>query len=337
MQPPANNNTKIRPKRSRGILKTFIFFAWVIALFLLFSNRQSIIDWWKLQNYSPPATISALATDSTMTDYSRRVFYVNQPTLDKENFVQNCPNSRKEQSIVLGCYHSNQNGIFLQKVVDPRLYGVEQVTAAHEMLHAGYDRLSTSERERIDALLEDYYNNQLKDERIIETIDAYKITEPNDIVNEMHSIFATEIPNLPTELEQYYKKYFKDRQQVVAFAQRYQSEFSSREAAVAAADKKIAILKTQKESIEADIDSRQAAIDNKRAELEALRDTENISAFNANVPVYNNMVVSFNFRVRELRAIISEHNALVERRNAIALEENELVKSLSSDVSPINQ
>ena len=337
MQPPANNPTKLKPKRSRGLLKTCIFLAWVLAIFMVVANWQSIVDWWKLQNYSPPTAISALATDSTMTDYSRRVFYVNQPTLDKENFIKNCPNDRKEQSIVLGCYHSNQNGIFLQKVTDPRLYGVEQVTAAHEMLHAAYDRLSKSERDRVDALLENYYNTQLKDERIIKTIDAYKITEPNDIVNEMHSIFATEIANLPPELEQYYKQYFKNRQQVVAFAQRYQSEFATREAAVAAADQQLASLKTQIENANADIDSRQASIDNKRAELVALRESENISTYNANIPVYNGMVDSFNSRVRALRALITEYNALVERRNAIAVEENELVKSLSNDVSPINQ
>ncbi len=337
MQPPANKPNNIRPKRKRGILKTFIFVAWVVALFLLVTNRQSVIDWYKLQNYSPPATISALATDNTMTDYSRRIFYVNQPTLDKENFVQNCPNSRKEQSIVLGCYHSNQNGIFLQKVTDPRLYGVEQVTAAHEMLHAAYDRLSAAERERVDTLLEDYYKNQLQDERIKQTIDAYKITEPNDIVNEMHSIFGTEIANLPPELEQYYKKYFSNRAQVVAFAQKYQSEFSSREAAVALADKQLARLKAQIESASAEIDIKQTAIDRQKAELVALRDAENISAYNANIPVYNNMVDAFNIRVRALRALINEYNALVERRNAIALEENELVKSLSNDVAPINQ
>jgi len=337
MQQLANNNTITQPKRPRRFLKTVVFLVWILVLLLIFSNRQSIIDWWKLQNYSPPTAISALATDSTMTDYSRRVFYVNQPTLDKENFVKNCPNNRKEQSIVLGCYHSNQRGIFLQKVVDSRLYGVEQVTAAHEMLHATYDRLSQSERDRVDAMLEDYYKNQLKDERIQKTIDAYKITEPNDIVNEMHSIFGTEIRNLPPDLEQYYKKYFVDRSQVVAFADKYQSEFSSRTAAVAQADQQLAELKAKIESANVDIDSKQVAIDNQRAQLVSLREADDIATYNASIPVYNNMVDSFNNRVRALRALITEYNALVERRNAIALEENELVKALSSDVTPINQ
>lgn len=337
MQQPANKITNTQPKRSRRFLKTFVFFAWIFVLFLIFSNRQSIADWWKLQDYSPPAAISALATDTTMTDYSRRVFYVNQPTLDKDNFIKNCPNDRKEQSIVLGCYHSNQNGIFLQKVVDPRLYGVEQVTAAHEMLHATYDRLTQAERDRVDAMLEDYYNNQLKDERILKTIDSYKITVPDDIVHEMHSIFGTEIRNLPPELEQYYKKYFVDRLQVVAFTEKYQSEFSSRTAAVARADKQLATLKAQIESANADIDSRQTSIDNQRAQLVSLREADDIETYNANIPVYNNMVDSFNSRVRVLRALITDYNALVERRNTIALEENELVKALSSDVAPINQ
>ena len=142
---------------------------------------------------------------------------------------------------MLGCYHSGQSGIFVLDVTDSRLDGVEQVTAAHEMLHAAYDRLSRSERSKVDAMLEDYYKNDLKDQRIVETINAYKKSEPKDVVNEMHSIFATEIASLPAPLEKYYQRYFTDRGQIVANAERYKSEFTSRQEAIVGYDAQLRI------------------------------------------------------------------------------------------------
>ena len=73
---------------------------------------------------------------------------------------------------MLGCYHSNQDGIFLYNVQDARLAGVQQVTAAHEMLHAAYDRLSTKDKNYVDGLLMDYLQERPQDQRIIDTMNC---------------------------------------------------------------------------------------------------------------------------------------------------------------------
>jgi hypothetical protein len=311
---------------------------WFAALGLIAVNRQNIIDWWRLRDYQAPVAIAQLASQDTMTGFGRKVFYVNQPVVStKASSSLDCPNDGGEQTIVLGCYHSGQEGIFLLSVTDMRLMGVEQVTAAHEMLHAAYERLDGKERARIDGLLQDYYRHDLHDQRILQTIEAYKKSEPHDVVNEMHSIFGTEIANLPAPLEQYYQRYFTNRKQVAAFASQYQSEFTSRRMRVAQADTQLEQLKAQIDAAEADLNSKQKSIASQQATLLGQRNSGNIAAYNAGVPAYNQLVDDYNNEIGRVQSLINQYNQLVASRNAVALEEDQLIKELSPDnLKPIN-
>lgn len=335
MLSPQNNLPTTRPKRryfSLGILIIVVAATgWALV------NQRDILDWLKLRDYVAPPAISNLADQTTMNDFSRRVFYVNQPQLEgKTDFSNFCPNNGGEQTIVLGCYHSNQRGIYLLNVTDARLDGVEQVTAAHEMLHAAYDRLSSNDRKDVDKLLIDYYNDSLNDERIKTTIEAYRKSEPNDVVNEMHSIFGSEIANLPPPLESYYSRYFMNRVKIAAFAAKYQSEFSSRQAAVAKYDAQLATMKAQIDQMEAALSVKQTIISARQSSLNSLKASGDIAAYNAGVPGYNSLVDAYNTELGELKNLISRHNAMVATRNAIALEADQLSKELTSDTQPIN-
>ena len=335
--PQSSKTNSYNSGRSR-FATLLILLVWVAALGALLANRQTIFDWFRLRNYQAPAAVAQLASQDTMTGYGRKVFYVNHPTLlDKTRFGQSCPDNGGEQTIVLGCYHAGQTGIFLRDVTDERLQGVEQVTAAHELLHAAYDRLNKSDKEWVNKALLDYYHNGLADQRIKDTIEAYKKTEPADLVNEMHSIFGTEVAGLPAPLEAYYKRYFTNRGQVAAFAAQYQSEFTSRRAKVEQYDARLAALRVQIESLQADLKAKQTAISERQSQLFAQRNSGNAAAYNAGVPAYNALVDAYNNEVEEVRSLIAEHNALVAERNAVALEENELVKALSSQPETINR
>src|SRR4051812_41367162 len=60
-------------------------------------NRQQVFDWLKLRGYTAPAPIAQLATQDTMTDSARRIFYVNAPILNsKASFADNCPSGGGE-------------------------------------------------------------------------------------------------------------------------------------------------------------------------------------------------------------------------------------------------
>jgi hypothetical protein len=322
-------------KTSR-FLSACLSLAVIAGSIFVYSQRQQIYDWVRLQNYQPPAAISQLASDDAMTLYAQHLFYINHPDLtdDKTFFNKQCGN--KEQTIVLGCYHGNQQGIYLYSITDARLNGIEQVTAAHEMLHAVYDRLSTAERARIDQMLQDFYAHDLHDKRIQDSIDLYKKIEPNDVVNEMHSVFGTEVANLPTPLENYYKKYFGNRSKIVGYAATYQGAFTSLQTQVATDDAQLATWKPQIESMNNQVEQKQQALVTQKAQLDALRTSGNIEAYNAGIVPYNNAVYAYNALLGQLKSLINQYNTLVDQRNAIAVQENQLSQAINSQASSVS-
>lgn len=293
-------------------------------------GHQAFQDWLRLRGYTAPPAVAALASDDTMTDKARHLFYVNHPDVTAGSaFTAHCP-AGSEKTVVLGCYVGDDDGIYVYQISDARLNGVEQVTAAHETLHAAYRRLNSSERNKVDAMLMDYYEHGLTDQRIKDTIAAYKKSEPNDVVNEMHSVFGTEVPNLPAPLEQYYKQYFTDRAKITAYTASYENEFTSRQQQVAAYDAQLKDLKQQIDANQSQLDTDKASLDAEKAQLDNERSSGQIAAYNAGVSGYNRDVNAYNGLLTETKNLVNQYNAIVDERNAIALEEQQLVKELSS-------
>ncbi len=325
-----------RNKLSRLIL-SLIFLA---AVLVAWANHQSIYDWIRLRGYEPPIKVAQLASDDTMTSYARHMFYINHPQIEGQaTFNQDCPDDGGEQTIVLGCYSGNQTGIFLYSINDPKLAGVEQVTAAHEMLHASYDRLSQKEKEHINQLLQEFYLHNLNDKRVKATIESYKKSEPNDVVNEMHSVFGTEVPKLTPELEAYYNKYFLNRSKVVAYAQKYQSTFTNNKALADKYAAQIKDIEQQLAIMKQQIDNSETALRNENLQLESDRASLNSS----NVNSFNNRVDQYNAKVQTYRTLISNYNDLIETHNnlvikyrAITVETNQLIQELDSRSAKVN-
>lgn len=320
----------MQPNRRAGSLVAFII---TLGLFgAVLWQRQAIADWLRLRGYTPPAEVAQLASETTMSEEARRLFYINHPSIQsKTDFNQSCPDNGGEHTIVLGCYHGGDLGIFLYNVTEPQLSGVKQVTAAHEMLHAAYERLSGKEKQHIDGLLEEFYNNNLSDERIRGVIEAYKKTEPNELINEMHSIFGTELGTLTPELEDYYKQYFFDRGQVVRYAAQYQKQFTDRKNQIAAYDTELTNLKSQIDINQKQLDSVANSIAADRARLDSLLASRQYGEYNAAVPGFNQQVQAYNNLVRSTKSLIERYNAIVDQRNSILIEEQSLQKALDSN------
>jgi hypothetical protein len=311
------------------LLKTGALIAFAAAIFLAYTNAQNIEDWFRLRGYTPPAAIASFAKEDSMTLEAMRIFYVTHPVLETslQKFQQACANA--EQTIVLGCYISGRsidNNIIIREINDDRLEGVEQVTAAHEMLHSAYDRLGPKEKQEIDAILLNYYKNDLTDQRIKDTIESYKKTEPTELINEMHSIFGTEIRVLPAALESYYKRYFIDRSKVTSLAMKYETEFSSRKSQVEVLDQRLNSLKDQIISAERDLNQRGTELQSQRNRIEN-------SGSQAEVDTYNLKVNQYNDLVRQYQRLITTYNILVEERNLISKELDSLRQSLDSRIS----
>lgn len=334
-----NNHTTIspvtatsRPRRGSRLL-LWLLVLWLVLAGVALLYRRPLLDWLSLRNYTPPAAISALALADTMTPTATHDFYVNHPTIDtKTVFTSHC-NFGSEQSIVLGCYHSNQAGISLLDVTDPRLNGVEQVTAAHEMLHAAYDRLGSAERAHIDSLLQDFYTQHVTDTRVRVTIDLYRKTEPHDVTNEMHSIFGTEVLQLTPELEAYYQRYFTNRVAVAKFAAAYSSEFTGRQQQVASYDAQLKALKATIDANTNSLASQQANLQAMHSQLDAERGNDP-AQYNQEVASYNAQVNAYNAQIVTTRSLITRYNELLDLRNRIALQEQELARAISGDSVP---
>lgn len=310
-----------------------------LALILLaawvFFHRQEVFDRISLLGYAPAGDVVALADKATMTDESRRYFYASRPEInDRSSFNQNCRNN-DEQTIVLGCYVARR--IYIFNVTDERLPGVKAVTAAHEALHAAYERLGSSEKSRVNSLLQKQMQT-LQDPRIAQLAETYNKTEPGQLLNEMHSILATEVASLSPELEEYYRQYFTDRQSLAAMSAAYEKVFSD--------------LKAQQEALVDELNKLAETINQRSAALNA-----SVERLNADVGAFNRRAQNNGFdtqaqfnseraalvaRQQQLQAervaiegLIAQYERMKQQLNAINLEAESLNTSINSNLQNV--
>jgi chromosome segregation ATPase len=321
-------------------------------------NNQLIEDW--LVPVPPPSgTIARLAESTTMTPKAQRLFYRQVPTIEqKASFMSRC--KVPEQGIMLGCYsyHDGQGKIVIQSVLDPRLQGVMEITAAHEMLHAAYQRLDQSTQKWLAPRLK-RATRLVKDQRLAKILQQYA-TGNNDALylNELHSHLGTELADLQDpELEQYYQKYFDDRTQVTALAQQSGAALKD--------------LDTQADRLKPQIDTQEANLKQLKQELDTIenelkRSASNLeqlgthldqtkqaaeqafhqgeqplalvhqfeqekAAFNAQVDDHNERVRQQKERVASFNQKVDAYKQNVQAYNRIATEERSLMDGLRGE------
>ena len=265
-------------------------------------------------------------------DGTRRLFYVNHPELnEKQEFRQKCGDNG-EKTIVLGCF-IDHTGIYLLNVTDSRLDGVVEVTAAHEILHAHYARLSDSERKKVDKMTADVFST-ITDERIKKTIEEYRVKDPKVVPTELHSILGTEVRDLPVELENYYSKYFSDRKQVVGYSEQYEQEFINIETKAENYDARLAGLEEKIDSNKGRIEELRQKIDSEQKRLNGLASANNKEQYDNLVPVYNNLVDQHNSLVNQIKQDMNTYNDLLEERNDLSIQLQELYEVIDSNNIP---
>lgn len=281
-----------------------------LALILLagwvFFNRQEVFDRISLFGYTPTAEAAALADQTKMTDISRRYFYASRPEVnDRAAFKQNCSNDN-EKTIVLGCYAARR--IYLFNVTDERLPGVKAVTAAHEVLHAAYERLDATKKSQVDKMVQTQMKT-INDARISQLIDTYNETEPGQLLNEMHSILATEVATLNPELEGYYRQYFADRGSIVNMSANYEKVFSN--------------LRTRQNALVDELNKTVADINDRSSQL-----NQEVERLNADVSSFNRRAQDNQYTTQA--EFDRERNALVARQQQLQAE-RDAIESLIKD------
>lgn len=168
----------------------------------------------------PSAQVERLAQATTMTPLAQRLFYRQEPMIaPPEVFWEQC--KVPHGTIVLGCYLGEGRGskIVIQHVTDQRFAGTMEVTAAHEMLHAAYDRLEPRLRESIFEQLH-VVRSQVNNPRLLSLLQDYEAQGRERYGHELYAHLGTELEDFGNPaLEAHFQRYFRDRHQVVALAE----------------------------------------------------------------------------------------------------------------------
>jgi hypothetical protein len=314
------------------ILKFLGFVGFIVGLgYVTVVFRYEAVDAVRARNFQPSTRVNSLKETISLTDKGNRIFLASKPEADtKAKFSEACPVT--EKSLVLGCYSARQ--IFVLNVDEPRLSGVMEVTAAHELLHAAYERLLPWEKTKIDALVDAEFK-KVESQRLKDLVGTYKSLKSTNIPNELHSIIGTEVRILSPELESYYSKYFKDRKKIVGLSEKYEGVFTELQQKVEMFDGQIEKLKSQIDVSQALLESDRRSLDSTRTRMNSLLSSGKTVEYNALVGSFNQNVKSFNSKINQLDTLIKQHNDTVNERNAVVIDQRGLSQSLDSTYKEI--
>lgn len=247
----------------------------VVAAAIL--NRQYIIDKYNAWEFKPSPEIAQIANDIGLNENGRFYYFASRPELDfAKEFNGEC-RSREQGNAILGCYKNQR--IYIYNVNDERLNGLKEVTAAHEMLHAAYERLPESDKKAVNTLLEKEYRKN-SDAEFSKRMDYYKRNQPGEEYNELHSIIGTEFADISPQLEDYYKRYFNNRSQVVALHSKYSDKFKE--------------LKQGSASLRKELENLSISINNA-----SLKYNKDISNLNSEINTFNSRAKNGDFSSQE--------------------------------------
>ncbi|MEO8261044.1 MAG: hypothetical protein ABI566_00630 [Pseudolysinimonas sp.] len=314
-----------------GIVSTTLLVAVVLVLSPWDPARgQWFQDQYVVLTEPSPDDIVDIADATGMSDAGRLIFLASTPAVeDADTFNADC---QVESEGTLGCFDGKD--IFIYAVTDPRLQGTVEVTGAHEMLHAAYQRLSREERAEVDALVAQAVAAIPPDDPVFVDMQSYPASQFPD---EWHSRLGTEFADLPPALEAHYDRYFDDRSLVLALDARSTALLDELAAQLDA-------LAAQVETLDAEVTSRSAAYD------------AALAAFNADVDAFNAKADAGGFTSQQqfdqaraaltarqsaleteraaLNAQIDEYNGLVDQLTALDASYADLYQGLDSTDPP---
>ncbi len=295
----------VKMQRKSHTLSRVVQLLLTAVLVLAALNYQFFLDRYALATFRPAADMAAIEGRLGLTDSARALLYRAESRIDdKTTFNNDCETSKGE--LELGCFYRGH--IYVLRIENPSLAPEMDVVTAHELLHAAWVRLSRDERSRLAAQLQQVYAD-LNDAELKQRMDGYAKSEPGQEANELHSILATEQPQLPAELEQYYNRYFTNRASIVAAHAAYEGVFDARRHELEVELATIRGLKGQLAVVNKQLDTHKAA--------------GRIAEYNALVPRQNQLVDDINGRIERYRQGVDEYNALSRSLDSQEITETE--------------
>lgn len=263
------------------------------------------------------------------------MFYATTPQVeDRRQFNTNCQSTERTTAI-LGCYFKDK--IYLYNIDNKELDGTLEVTAAHEMLHAAYQRLNMFERGHIESMVRAEYQKVKDQPSIKQIMQYYEQAEPGEEVNELHSIIGTTVATLSPELESYYARYFANRASVVELNTAYNRVFDELRQQSSDLQDKITkentALKSDMSTYETDLEQLNIDIESFNARANAGSFVSQL-AFNTARSTLTARVDALNTRRDELNARVAAYNSDVESLNALSVKATKLNESLNGVTAP---
>jgi chaperonin cofactor prefoldin len=325
-----------RKRLTRGYIGALVTTAIsvIIALGLLM-NRQFIIDQLNVWQYKPSSQIQLLTTRTGMSETGKFYFYTSQPALeDRQTFNGHCSN-QDTNTAILGCY-TNEH-IYIYNVSNTKLNGIRSVTAAHEMLHAAYQRLSDAQRASVNGMVEKEYVKLRDDKKLAARMAFYAKTEPGERDNELYAVIGTEIGSIDPSLESHYARYFSDRQKVVRLHASYEAVFTQLQTR---ADQLSAQLNTLSASISSDSSEYNAEVNQLNSDISTFNQDANSGKFKSQAE-FDQERGTLVDRVNQLDALrtqvnssIATYDSLQKELAGIASQSDELNRSINSSLAP---
>jgi hypothetical protein len=307
----------------------------VAAALFLFINRQYVVDQLNVWQYHPSSAVMQLSQRSGMNNQGEFYFYASSPTIEGTQVFNDKCGRREESTAILGCYTAQR--IYVYDVKDAKLDGIQEVTAAHEMLHAAYERMSSSEQAKVNKLLEAEYEKLKNDKNLSERMAFYARTEPGQRDNELHSVIGTEVASISPELEAHYKQYFTDRQRVIALHDKYASVFLDLQKR---SKELVSELKTLGDTIEADTATYNADVGKLNRDIQSFNNRANNGGFSSQAQ-FNAERANLESRTAQLsndrqkiNTNVAKYNTLRQELASTASESEALNRSIDSSLAP---
>lgn len=324
-----------KPRKRASYFSLGLLITVLLVSFWAVTNRQLLIDQVRAWQFVPSSSVATLRSDLELTGRGSFLFDASQPVLQMANeFNQSCQQKKETNNPIIGCYA--KESIYIYDGTNSELDGIEETTAAHELLHAVYERLSHQDRERLDGELKTAYE-RVKTPELEKRMAYYEKAEPGQEMNELHSILGTENVNLGSALEAHYLKYFASRNRIVSYHDAYSGVF----------DRVTSQLTLLEEKINNDVASINDQIDTYNKQTQQLSDdTDDFNSRSQNGGFSsqsefdqkrNQLVVRKDQLDAEAKSINNNINAVKRDRktyNGLVDKYNQLSRSLNSSLSP---
>lgn len=323
----------------RTVVVTVVVGAIVIAGAVAFQHRQQISDTITAQAFDASPQILALTENIELTPAGNRIFLASEPTLDSsQRFNEQCSKvAHADGGHVLGCYVASQ--IHLFDVTDERLAGIVEATAVHELLHATFARLSLGERDALVELLDETYAEiSTNDRALVDRMSVYDGLSEVAYANELHSVLATEVRELPQELELHYAEWLTDRALIVEYFDASHHVFTELQEQAAQLESELTALREDIETRSANYDVAVAEFNDAVASFSLRNQNYEFSGdpdrFYAERSALDQRRAALNVDLEAINAAIASYDVLRAELAQLGELNRELLANLDSEFAP---